>query len=261
MATSNPLRDWARKQQQQVDQYNRRVKQANAEQKRAIEQHNRRVQQEQQRRANAFNNEVARVNSANRRVITEHNQQISKVNQRNKQVDAQNAKTIAELNRRAGQTVRYTSAEEELVRRVNNSVTVDEREFDAFLSYAHIDGGAVANELAHALEDLGVRVWIDDVMVPGQSMARQMDRGLSASRCGIALLTPAYITGRFWTERELGALLHKKTLVPVLHQVSFDDVQQFSGFLGDLLGFETQNDSIEDLASKIASAVLPAAAV
>ncbi|MGQ0623125.1 MAG: hypothetical protein ACT4PP_00475 [Sporichthyaceae bacterium] len=83
-----------------------------------------------------------------------------------------------------------------------------------------------------------------------------MDRGLARARCGIALLTPAYITGRFWTERELGALLRKDTLIPVLHNVTFEQVAEYSGILPDLAGFETSRDSTETIAEKIAAAVL-----
>lgn len=83
-----------------------------------------------------------------------------------------------------------------------------------------------------------------------------MDHGLQKARSGIALLTPAYLAGRFWTERELRALLGKSTLIPVLHQVTLDDVMGYSGILPDLAGFTTANDSVEEIAEKIAAAVL-----
>lgn len=92
--------------------------------------------------------------------------------------------------------------------------------------------------------------------MPGRSQSLQMDAGLRKARSGIALLTPAYLAGRFWTERELGALLSKDTLIPVLHNVTFEDVRQYSGILPDLAGFSTDRDSIQDIASKIAAAVI-----
>jgi D-alanyl-D-alanine carboxypeptidase len=61
---------------------------------------------------------------------------------------------------------------------------------------------------------------------------------------------------RFWTERELGALLSKETLIPVLHNVTFEGVKQYSGILPDLAGFTTAQVSIADIAKKIAAAVL-----
>ena len=51
-------------------------------------------------------------------------------------------------------------------------------------------------------------------------------------------------------------LLGKATLIPVLHQITLDDVKEYSGMLPDLVGFETCRDSLEDIASKIAQAVL-----
>jgi hypothetical protein len=134
---------------------------------------------------------------------------------------------------------------------------IDSREYDSFLSYARIDGAEAAGELRSNLESLGVAVWFDEVaIVPGRSQSLQMDAGLRKARSGIALLTPAYLAGRFWTERELGALLSKETLIPVLHNVTFEDVKQYSGILPDLAGFTTAQDSIADIAKKIAAAVL-----
>ncbi|WP_029154000.1 toll/interleukin-1 receptor domain-containing protein, partial [Microbacterium gubbeenense] len=128
-----------------------------------------------------------------------------------------------------------------------------------FLSYARIDGSRVATELKSEVEELGVRVWFDEVaIVPGRSQSLQMDKGLRAARSGVVLLTPAYLTGRFWTERELGVLLGKSTLIPVLNEVTFKDVAEYSGFLPDLAGFETARDSVQVIAEKIATAVMPA---
>ncbi len=70
------------------------------------------------------------------------------------------------------------------------------------------------------------------------------------------MLTAAYLAGRFWTERELGALLTKPTLIPVLHSVTFEDVAEYSGILPDLAGFTTSRDSVRVIAEKIAVAVL-----
>jgi len=58
----------------------------------------------------------------------------------------------------------------------------------------------------------------------------------------------------------LGALLHKPTLIPVLHNVTFAQVAEYSGILPDLAGFETCRDAITVIAEKIATAVLPKAA-
>ena len=225
---------------------------------------NRRVKAAQRKAEHDLKRQVAdynrKVEAHNRKVVADHNRAVQ---QHNRRADAHNQKVIDEINRRLAITsrpqmiVRYTPAEQELVDRLHDVVPIDGRELDLFCSYARIDGADLAQQLHAELATLGLRVWIDDAsMHLGKSVARQIDQGLSRARAGIAVLTPAYLAGRFWTERELGALLHKETLIPVLHGVTFDDVKQYSGILPDLLGFTTRENSVPDIAAKIASAML-----
>jgi hypothetical protein len=243
MARFNPselkrkLREAQRKAEQEIKREIDRVNRAN---KKAVDDYNRKVE------------------AHNRKVVADYN---ARARQHNRRADAHNKKVIADLNRqlRSGTgSIRYTDPERRLADRVYEAVAaLDPREYDSFLSYARIDGADAANELRTELENLGVAVWFDEVaIIPGRSQSLQMDAGLRKARSGIALLTPAYLAGRFWTERELGALLGKDTLIPVLHNVTFDDVRQYSGILPDLAGFTTAQDSISDIAKKIAAAVL-----
>ena len=244
------MREAARKAQRQIDDYNRRVQRENQRQVDDYNNKARRHNAEQKRR-------IEQANRENRRVVDDYNRHVDKVNKYNRQLDANQKAAITELSRRLGSTS-YTPAERELADRIQHATALhDEREWDAFLSYARIDGSHAGNELREQLERRGVRVWFDEVAIqPGKSQARQMDQGLAKAHCGIALLTPAYLAGRFWTERELGALLSKDTLIPVLHNVTFAQVAEYSGILPDLAGFETARDSIPDIADKIAAAVL-----
>jgi hypothetical protein len=250
-------RQVAREYERQVNDYNRKV-----------DEHNRKVVRERQRAVDDYNRQATRHNDEvkrqaekaqreNVRAINDYNQQVAKVNQHNRQVDARNKVVIADLARRLNST-RYSPEEEQLAQRVAETIaTQDPREWDVFLSYAQIDGAEVGRELCSLLEALGVRVWFDEVAIePGVSQARQMDRGLCKAHCGIALLTPAYIAGRFWTERELGVLLGKDTLIPVLHGVTFKQVKEYSGILPDLAGFDTTRHSLAEVADKIAATVL-----
>lgn len=235
---------------------------AEAELKRQIDAANKKNQQavdDYNRKARAHNQRL--IHQANQQ-IDAYNKQIARVNAHNAQVNVHNARLVQDLQRQlrsAGSGPKYTPAEQALADRVQSSLAFqDPREWDAFLSYAHIDGEQVAEALRRALEALGVRVWFDAIaIVPGKSQALQMDRGLQKARAGVVLITPAYLVGRFWTERELGALLHKETLIPVLHNTTFSQVAEYSGILPDLAGFETARDSIETIAQKIAAAVLP----
>ncbi len=244
-------RDAQRRLQAEIDRVNRENKRRIDEYNRRAQQHNRQVLQQAQRQVDEYNREVARVNA--------HNAQ---VNQQNQRANVQNRALVAEVNRRlrsaSSSGPAYTPSERSLADRIQEQAARHpDREWDAFLSYARIDGSEVGTALRDALDALGVGVWFDAIAItPGRSQSLQMDQGLRTARCGIALLTPAYLTGRFWTERELGALLHKATLIPVLHNVTFDEVAEYSGILPDLAGFETSRDSIEVIAEKIAAAVL-----
>ncbi len=232
-----------------IDAYNRQVDQFNRQERQRVErevnEHNRRVDQHNR----AEEQRVRRVQERNRRAISAYNRHVGEVN-------AHNAAVIGSLQNRlrvAESGPRYTVAEEALADRVQRAVApLDGREWDVFLSYARIDGEQTGNLL------LGVWVWFDAFTIqPGKSQARQMDQGLQKARAGVVLLTPAFVAGRFWTERELGALLSKETLIPVLDGVTFEQVAEFSGILPDLAGFETARDSIDTIAQKIAAAVLP----
>jgi len=234
---------------------------------------NRKMREAQRKAEQQMKREIDRVNRVNKKAVDDYNRKAeahnkrviddynSRVRDHNRKADAHNKKVISDINRQlrsATSGVRYTEQERLLADRVHQAVaTLDSREYDTFLSYARIDGAEVAIALRDALEKLGVAVWFDEVaIVPGRSQSLQMDAGLRKARSGIALLTPAYLAGRFWTERELGALLSKETLIPVLHSVTFHDVKQCSGILPDLAGFTTAQDSIPDIAQKIAAAVL-----
>ncbi|MFD5824301.1 toll/interleukin-1 receptor domain-containing protein [Lentzea sp. NPDC060358] len=235
--------------------------QVRAAQRKAEQDFKREVSRAENKIKQAVAQEARRIDQQNQRAVADYNR---KVASHNRAAEQHNKKVVADINRSlqarsTRPTVRYTVHERQLVDRVHEAVAgLDNREYDAFLSYARIDGAEVATELRENLAEFGVSVWFDEVaIIPGKSLALQMDQGLRRAKSGIALLTPAYLTGRFWTQRELGALLHKNTLIPVLHNVTFKDVAEYSGILPDLAGFTTENDSVRDIAVKIASAILP----
>ena len=211
---------------------------------------NRQVREAQRQAERAFKRQIDQVNRANKRAVDDYN----------RKVEAHNRREVDRVNRRlrSEADIQYRPDERALAERVHQAIEFDDgRDYDVFLSYARIDGEDVATELRAALEKVGVQVWFDAVSVqPGKSQSLQMDAGLRKARAGIAVLTPAYLAGRFWTQRELGALLHKPTLIPVLHGVTFDDVKEYSGILPDLAGFTTVEDDIAIIAGKIAPAVL-----
>lgn len=257
------LRAAQRQAEQQMKQavaaHNRKV---DAENRRAVAEYNRKVDAQNRKALADYNRQIdvqnRKIDAANRKAIDDHNR---RVRDHNRKAVAHNRRVVDEINRRlaaaARPQIRYTVEEQGLVDRVQRSLPTESRQHDIFMSYARIDGFSVATELHSELEQLGLDVWFDEgAIVAGKSQSLQMDRGLARARAGVVLLTPAYLTGRFWTERELGALLHKETLIPVLHGVTFADVAEYSGILPDLAGFTTDLDSVPAIAAKIAGAVL-----
>lgn len=251
MASASEINRRLQAAQRQAEQ---QMKRAVADHNRKAEAHNKKVVADYNRQADAHNRKVE---EQNRRSVADYNR---RVDQHNRQANAHNKRVIDDLNRQLAAggrpQVRYTVDEQELVDRVQEALPVERRQHDLFLSYARLDGQAVASELNDELARLGLDVWFDALaIVPGKSQSLQMDRGLATARAGVVVLTPAYLVGRFWTERELGALLHKDTLIPVLHGVTFTDVAEYSGILPDLAGFMTSLDSVAEIAAKIAGAV------
>lgn len=234
---------------------NREIKRVNDQNRRAVTDSNRKVEAENRRVVAEHNRKVE---AQNRQVVADYNR---RVGAHNRKAAAQNRKVVDDINRQLAAAGRprvvYTQEEQGLVERVHEAVPIETRDYDLFLSYAGIDGSRVATELHEELSRLGLQVWFAPIAIsPGKSQSLQMDRGLARARAGVVVLTPAYLAGRFWTHRELGALLHKDTLIPVLHSVTFADVAEYSGILPDLAGFTTDRDTVIEIAAKIAGAVL-----
>lgn len=132
---------------------------------------------------------------------------------------------------------------------------------DVFLCHAWDDRKGAAKELHDILESKGISVWFSekDVLL-GSSLLREIDKGLAKSRVGIVLVTPLFlkrIEGEGIAEKELSALLARDLLVPIVHNTTFDDLREVSPLLGSRSGLSTIEDSMEEVAAKLAELVTP----
>lgn len=130
---------------------------------------------------------------------------------------------------------------------------------DVFLCHAWDDRKGVAKELHDILESKGVTVWFSekDVLL-GSSLLREIDKGLVKSRVGIVLVTPSFlkrVKGEGVADKELSALLARDLLVPIVHNTTFEDLREVSPLLGSRSGLSTIEDSMEEVAAKIAELV------
>jgi hypothetical protein len=88
--------------------------------------------------------------------------------------------------------------------------------FDAFLSYHSGDSAWVAR-LKSALEQKGVRVWLDtEQLRPGDVFPRTLARAIGSVRCVVVVLSPGSLASA-WVEEEYNlALAHRCHVVPIL---------------------------------------------
>jgi hypothetical protein len=118
--------------------------------------------------------------------------------------------------------------------------------YDAFISHASEDKPGVARPLASQLGEAGLRIWLDECeLTVGDSLRREIDKGLSKSRFGIVILSPAFFA-KEWPQKELDALVARedgkeKVILPVWHGVSKSDVSIHASLLADKLAVSTSN--------------------
>ncbi|TWD57651.1 TIR domain-containing protein [Agrobacterium vitis] len=130
---------------------------------------------------------------------------------------------------------------------------------DIFLCHAWDDRKGSAKELHDLLEERGVRVWFSEKDLGlGVPMMRAIDKGLVNSRVGIVLVTPAMLK-RLQSEgvadKELSALLRRERLVPVIHETTYEELEKVSLLLASRAGLNTAEESMEQVATKIAELV------
>jgi hypothetical protein len=157
-------------------------------------------------------------------------------------------------------TVSYTADQVRDLKQVRTAILTRTQPSDVFLCHAWPDRQADAKEVYDLLLGKDVSVWFSEVSLrPGTDMRVAIDRGLVNSRMGLVLVTPAMLqklsTDRSIASNELSALLRRNLLVPVMHGVTFEELDQVSPTLASRGGFSTAEDSMEDIAIKIAELV------
>jgi uncharacterized protein (DUF2342 family) len=132
---------------------------------------------------------------------------------------------------------------------------------DLFLCHAWDDRESSAKEMFDQLTGSGASVWFSETEVAlGQSLMREIDKGLSMSRIGIVLVTPAMLRSLQnggVADKELSALLATDRLIPVAHGTTFEEIRDVSPLLGSRAGL-TINEALtmQDAARKVAASVV-----
>jgi len=133
-------------------------------------------------------------------------------------------------------------------------------EYDVFISHASEDKDEVVRPLAHALKEKGIKVWYDEFeMKIGDSLRRKIDKGLANSRFGIVVVSKAFIK-KGWTNYELDGIITKavsgeQIVLPIWHDISKQEVINFSPSLADKLARNTAINTVDEIADEIASLI------
>ena len=134
--------------------------------------------------------------------------------------------------------------------------------YDFFISHASEDKDSFVRALAEALQAKGARVWYDEFTLKvGDSLRQKIDEGLLRSRYGIVIISRNFIA-KEWPQRELDGLVNlevdgKSRILPIWHEISKDEVTQYSPTLADKIALNTSILGIEEVAVELAQLLDP----
>jgi hypothetical protein len=124
---------------------------------------------------------------------------------------------------------------------------------DVFICHASEDKQFV-RPLAHALKLRGFEVWFDEfVLHVGDSLRREIDKGLESCRFGVVVLSRAFFA-KEWPQRELDGLTQRETsagrtvVLPVWHEIDAKEIMRYSPVLADRVAVRTSSgvDAVAD---------------
>lgn len=144
-----------------------------------------------------------------------------------------------------------------LINNVPPTLIQNEESHDVFISHASEDKDEIVRPLANALIAEGLTVWYDEFSLKiGDSLRRKIDQGLSKSRVGLVVLSPSFIS-KGWTNYELDGIMTKavsgeQILLPIWHQITKQEVINYSPSLADKLARSTAIHTVEEIAKEIA---------
>ncbi len=129
--------------------------------------------------------------------------------------------------------------------------------FDVFISHASEDKDTIVRPLATELINLKLKVWYDEFSLRiGDSLRQKIDKGLSKSRVGLVILSPSFIA-KGWTNYELDGIITRavsgeQILLPIWHNITKQQVIDFSPSLADKVARSTTSHTIQEIAAEIA---------
>lgn len=131
---------------------------------------------------------------------------------------------------------------------------------DVFISHASEDKDDFVRPLANALIAQGLNVWYDEMTLTiGDSLRQKIDKGLANSKVGLVILSPSFIK-KGWTNYELDGIVTRtvsgeQVLLPIWHNITKQQVVDFSPSIADKVARSTATHTIEEIAKEIAELI------
>lgn len=129
----------------------------------------------------------------------------------------------------------------------------DSKKYDLFISHANKDKSIFANELYETLSKLGIRIFYDKEAISwGDNWKEKILNGTAQSEFAVIVISENFF-GREWTERELKEFLqqqnssHQKTILPLLYNITRDDLLSKYPFLEEIQYISNQDHSAEEI--------------
>lgn len=131
----------------------------------------------------------------------------------------------------------------------------------AFISHDSRDKDDLVRQLAHELSKLMCPVWYDEFSLNvGDSLRASIESGLKETRKCIVVLSPNFLSNDGWGKAEFDSVYTREILekdnviLPVWHNVTVDDVYQYSPRLADKVGLNSEL-GIEELARRLSRVI------
>lgn len=128
--------------------------------------------------------------------------------------------------------------------------------YDVFISHASEDKESFVDSLYSELVNAGFKVWYDTTDIAwGDSLRSKIDKGLAMSKYGIVVISKAYIR-KGWTQYELDGLFNiemtqGKTILPIWHDITKQEVQDFSPSLAGRKALMSQLMTPAEIATEL----------
>ena len=143
-----------------------------------------------------------------------------------------------------------------LVREQPPQLEAGDDAYDVFISHASEDKETIVRSLVTELVRQGLEVWYDEFTLRiGDSLRQKIDKGLARSRVGLVVLSSSFIA-KGWTNYELDGIVTRavsgeQLLLPIWHNITKQDVINFSPLLADKVARSTATHTVQEIAAEI----------